>query len=208
MDVLNKAMKMDAVITADLRSYEAAFKASELDRIIEVGSPIQRYEIEQMDIITLYTIDMELVHRKIRPLKTRERREMLKSVIVHYAQKYGVDPNLCKAVAKAESHFNPTAKSHKNAYGIMQLIMATANDYGVRDVNNPVDNIQGGVRYLAHLMKKYNGNKKLTLAAYNAGPRKVKRYRGIPPFPETQDYVKKVLKYYREYQKTEPIANT
>lgn len=110
------------------------------------------------------------------------------------AQKYGVDPNLALAVANQESHYNQAAISSKGAVGVMQLMPATAAGLGV----NPYDvsqNIDGGVRLLSQLLQQF-GSVPLALAAYNAGPGAVKQYGGIPPFPETQNYVSSILDSY------------
>ena len=112
--------------------------------------------------------------------------------------KHDVDPYLVKAVIKAESNFDPNAVSSKNAQGMMQLIPATASDYGVNDPFDPVANIEGGVRYLKDLMEYFDGDMKLSLAAYNAGKGSVIKHGfTIPPYPETTDYITKVLGYYK-----------
>jgi soluble lytic murein transglycosylase-like protein len=109
------------------------------------------------------------------------------------SERYGVDPQLVHAVIEAESAFNPWAVSRKGAQGLMQLMPRTASALGVRDSFDPRDNIEGGVRHLRYLMDRYPGNVPLVLAAYNAGEGAVAQYGGVPPYPETQQYVQKIM---------------
>lgn len=113
------------------------------------------------------------------------------------SEKYNVDINLLKAIAKAESNFNAKAVSSAGAMGIMQLMPSTAKSLGVSNAYNAYENIMGGAKLIASNLKKYNGDVSLALAAYNAGGGNVDKYGGIPPFKETQNYVKKVLNYYK-----------
>ena len=116
------------------------------------------------------------------------------------AKKYGVDPNLIKAMIKKESGFDPNAVSKKGAQGLMQLMPGTAKDMGVTDPSDPRQNIEGGTKYIKQQLDKYDSLEE-ALAAYNAGPRRVDEYGGVPPFSETQKYIKDVSKYYKEYSK-------
>jgi soluble lytic murein transglycosylase-like protein len=116
------------------------------------------------------------------------------------AKKYGVDERLVLAVIQHESGFKNGQTSSRGAKGIMQLMPATAREMGVTDINNPTQNIEGGVKYLKKLLDKYNGNVKLALAAYNAGPGNVAKYGGVPPFRETQNYVNSIYNSYQKYQ--------
>jgi len=121
-------------------------------------------------------------------------------IINSCAQEFGVDKSLVKAVIHAESGYNPNALSSKGAAGLMQLMPSTAQDLNVNDSFNPADNIRGGVRYLRFLLDTFKGDEELALAAYNAGLSKVAKYRGIPPYNETRNYVSKVLNYRKTYQ--------
>lgn len=135
------------------------------------------------------------------PLKTVEKSNNPNRVIVaewvnQIAPAYSIDPELVMAVIQAESAYNPGALSPKNAQGLMQLIPATAKRFGVKDPWNPLDNIKGGVAYLSWLLRHFAGNVEWTVAAYNAGENAVERHQGVPPYHETQAYVKKILSHY------------
>lgn len=121
--------------------------------------------------------------------------ESLDNIFDKASDKYGVPVNLLKAIGKAESGFNKNAVSRCGAQGIMQLMPATARALGVSDSFDAEQNIMGGAKYMAGLLKKYNGNTTIALAAYNAGGGNVSKYGGVPPFSETQNYVKKVTEY-------------
>lgn len=124
-------------------------------------------------------------------------------IILEASKRYQVDPLLVKAMIEVESGFNPNAVSHVGAQGLMQLMPSTAKSLGVKDSFNPEHNIDGGVKYLKKLLDRFNGDIRLALAAYNAGSRKVRKYRGVPPFSETKNYIEKVFKLHTDYKKTE-----
>jgi soluble lytic murein transglycosylase-like protein len=120
--------------------------------------------------------------------------------VIIAANMTGIEPALIHAVIAVESKHNPRAQSIKGAYGLMQLMPETSRRFNVLDKNNPKQNIVAGAQYLKELLKLFNGDIKLTLAAYNAGPAAVQRFGGkIPPYKETVNYVPKVLKYYKQY---------
>lgn len=121
-------------------------------------------------------------------------------IILSCSREFGVDSALVKAVIHAESGYNPTAVSPKGAQGLMQLMPGTAKGLKVVDSLNPSDNIRGGVRYLRFLLDTFKGDESLALAAYNSGLSKVAKYGGIPPYPETREYVAKVLSYRNNYR--------
>lgn len=109
------------------------------------------------------------------------------------AEKYGIDPALFRNLVQQESSFNPRAISSAGALGLAQLMPKTAESLGVTNPFDPAQNLDGGAKYLSQLLKQFNNNRELALAAYNAGPGAVTRAGGIPPIPETQNYVKKIL---------------
>ena len=128
----------------------------------------------------------------------------LEEAVIRSAREYKLSPALLLAVMKAESSFDPTVISKAGAVGLMQLIPETAIRHGVRNLYDTHDNIGGGAKHLRYLLDRFHGNVRLALAAYNAGERKVDRYRQIPPYKETQQYVKKVMGYYRDYRLQAP----
>lgn len=122
------------------------------------------------------------------------------SIIKSASEKFGVNINLIKAVILAESAGKENAISSANAKGLMQIIDSTAEYLGIKNVWHPKENIFGGTKYLAELLQRYNGNLKLALAGYNAGPANVEKYNGIPPFSETKSYINRVLSYLNYFE--------
>ncbi|MBI4765675.1 MAG: lytic transglycosylase domain-containing protein [Deltaproteobacteria bacterium] len=115
-------------------------------------------------------------------------------------RRHALDPALVKAVIHAESRFDPQAVSPKGAVGLMQIDPITVRELGIKDPFNPKHNIDGGVRYLKELLETFEGDKKLALAAYNAGPNQVYRHNGVPPFKDTKKYINQVFRYLSYYQ--------
>ena len=132
----------------------------------------------------------EVLHRRLKKFG---------SIIQKASEMFGVDEKLIKAVISQESYANPKAVSHAGAKGLMQLMDGTAEGLGVKDSFDPEENILAGTKYLKIMMARFN-DKKLALAAYNAGAGNVIKYNGIPPFKETQNYVSKVMQYYKKFQ--------
>jgi soluble lytic murein transglycosylase-like protein len=136
----------------------------------------------------------------------RNVRSDIARLVQRWAPEYSIDPALVMALIATESNFDPRAVSPKNAQGLMQLIPATAERFGVKKPFDAVDNLKGGLAYLRWLMAYFKGNVPLVLAAYNAGEQTVERYRGIPPYRETRDYVKQITSVYTKT--THPYSET
>ena len=154
------------------------------------------YEVIRFDCYACNTVSK--VNWYSTPLNTKSYRKQVKAM----SQKYSVNEALVRAVIHAESAFKANAVSRAGAQGLMQLMPATANDLGVRNSLNANQNIEGGTKYLAELLKRFSGDTKLATAAYNAGPGAVTRYNGVPPYAETQAYVKRVEILKSRYAQT------
>ena len=129
-----------------------------------------------------------------------ETERLFHPIIIKTAIRYQIDPALVKAIIMAESGYNSRAISKNGAIGLMQLMPGTAQELNIEDIFNPKQNIDGGVRYFKQLVNQFSGDLKLALAAYNAGSRTVRQYKGVPPFKETQHYIEKVFEYYQLYK--------
>ncbi len=144
----------------------------------------------------------EVVERYVLALPADKRRHA--QLIQYLAPRFAVDPRFALAIARAESNFDAAAVSPKNAQGLMQLIPDTAERFGVRNIRDPEQNVRGGLAYLKWLLARFDGDVALASAAYNAGERAVERHGGVPPYVETQDYVKRILRFYRATVHTPP----
>lgn len=142
------------------------------------------------------SVDAQLYTNPNVSITKRPSKEQIMSMIDVASEKYGVDSKLVKALVQQESGFNPNAKSKVGAMGLMQLMPSTAKGLGVTNPMDPKQNIEGGVKYLKSMLDRFHGNTILALAAYNAGPNAVSKYDGVPPYKETQNYVKSILKNY------------
>ena len=162
--------------------------------------PIQQYTL--MAIIGRPTAVVSCKNMTYTKLENRAATYM--PTIQTYAEAYQVDPKLVKAIIAVESCFDRRAISTVGAQGLMQLMPTTAKQLRVQNSFNANDNIRGGTRYFSQMLSRFNDNAELALAAYNAGPLAVEKYGGIPPYAETQNYVKKVMKSYTKYLAKSP----
>ena len=165
-----------------------------ISKIENEFSDIQDNPIEADDADDIKT---ETVNFKPK-ISLNPKRADIDEIVEKLSSKYGVDSNFVKAIIKQESGFNPNATSKKGAMGLMQLMPKTAESLGVKDAYNPWQNVEGGVKYLKNLLNKYDNNRELALAAYNAGSGAVQKYGGIPPYKETQNYVKSIMSAYNK----------
>lgn len=180
-----------------------ALAAAWLSESMRLGSKVGERVIAQLESIEkkpLWCIgsDGSNLHA------TDANRAKLVVAVYELAPVYGLDPALVLEVIKAESNFNPQARSSKGALGLMQLIPATAKRFGVANPFEPAQNLRGGMAYLRWLKNRFHGDLKLTLAGYNAGEHSVERYGGVPPYAETRSYVKTIL---GRYTKTATFEN-
>jgi len=142
------------------------------------------------------------IKEKIKRIQQRVSTKKYDDIIKKAQKRYGVEFSLIKAVIQVESGFNPKAVSKKGAKGLMQIMPGNYKNLSVKDPFNPSQNIMGGTLYLQRLLKRYKNKLPLALAAYNAGPQAVDKYKRIPPFKETQNYVRKVMETYSRYKQS------
>lgn len=140
-----------------------------------------------------------LVAVPLRSASAADRKALYDPLVRRLAEKHKVDPELVHVIIRAESNYDSFAVSAKGAMGLMQLMAPTAGQYGVKNVFDAAQNIEGGIKYLKDLIKLYDGETRLILAAYNAGQEAVRKYKGIPPYPETKNYISVIM---RDYGKT------
>jgi len=140
------------------------------------------------------------LYLKTRGLSGKQYLKKYDGIIQKAAERFGVEITLIKAIIKAESSFNPNAISQTGAQGLMQLMPDTADDMKVDDPFDPEENILGGTRYLSLLLKRFNHDKRLAVAAYNVGPTTVEKHDAVPPIPQTKKFVERVMRFYREFK--------
>jgi soluble lytic murein transglycosylase-like protein len=185
----NKEHRWKPVPVSTSSTMQAARKAAqEVDSLMASGASLNR-GMSRTVVSSQPFVPGSGQERQLSP-------EAVDKAIDAAAERHGVDPNLVRAVVKVESNFNPHAVSRKGAMGLMQLMPYTAKSLNVGNAFDPNQNVDAGVRHLKSLLENYNGNLELSLAAYNAGSGAVSRNRGIPPYRETQDYVKKITNLY------------
>ena len=183
-----------ATVNADV--YVDLSQADEINITNTANDQNYSFKIEE-PVLTNTTAN---IAAKIRSSSVDNRNLPFNNEVIIAANETDIEPALIHAVITVESKHNPHAQSKKGAYGLMQLMPETSRRFNVLDKNNPKQNILAGAKYLRELLKLFNGDLKLSLAAYNAGPAAVQRFGGkIPPYRETVDYVPKVLKYYKQY---------
>ena len=164
------------------------------------GMSLQTPEAQQdFQKILDKTVQLEKANKAPTSTNANASRAEIDSLIEEYSAKNGLDADFVKAVVRQESGFNPKATSKCGAMGLMQLMPATAKGLGVTNAYDAEQNIYGGTKYLKGLLDRFDNNKELALAAYNAGPNAVKKYKGIPPYAETQNYVKSIMKSYDKF---------
>lgn len=150
--------------------------------------------IEEIEKISSLVSGLERSNQIERVSSSIINKQRFGPVIEQVAKEHNINPKLINAVIEQESGFNPNAISKAGALGLMQLMPGTARDMGVKNLLNPHENIRAGTKYLSSLLNRYHGNVTLALSAYNAGPNNIDRFKGVPPFEETKNYVQGVLK--------------
>ncbi len=184
--------------TANIYTYKSAKGVTSFSDIEPMNVNFSRYRFDCYACEVDSLIDWRKAKLYLQPYKND---------INQAALKYGVDPAFVRAVIHAESHFNAQAISKTGAQGLMQLMPATARELGVKNSLSAQQNIKGGVKHLARLLRKYDGNNELASAAYNAGEGAVKRHGGIPPYKETQVYVERVGILHKRYGRFSHVSN-
>ena len=173
------------------------FERQELTQSADTKSVVAQEEVTSASIAEEAGVEEVNSPSSVIP---RKKDELFHPIIDEAACRHEVDPALVKAIIMAESSYDPRAISKKGAKGLMQLMPLTAASLGVEDAFDPTNNIRAGVAYFRTLLNQFNGDERLALAAYNAGSKRVRQYKGVPPFEATQLYIEKVFAYYETYK--------
>lgn len=169
----------------------------------EMPASVRHKVSMQLNPVKMHNTQVPVDSTKVQPSEPALNRiDKLEKHIDEASETYGVDKNIIKSIILTESAGNPKAVSTAKAKGLMQLMDSTAADMGVDNVFNPRENILGGTKYFAQMLRQYSGDVKLALAAYNAGPKNVEKYDGVPPFDETKNYINKVLGYLDHFNES------
>lgn len=204
-DIYNRIQEILSIEKKFLPKMEAKLSSSkpeflkELEEVTKSSTPENPSNLKQVGPDSHQTEKMKNQSLVSKPNSSLLSRNYLSQVIEREARKKGLDPDLVKAIIKAESNFNPKAVSPKGAKGLMQLMPGTAEDLGIHNPFDPIQNIKGGTSYLKELSRIFR-NRDHIIAAYNAGPGAVKKYGGIPPYEETQNYVRKVNEFFEDFK--------
>jgi len=189
--------------TIKYRRHEAAGSATQLWLCGEAGAGYVEIPSDQIDAFQ-ETKSLAPVAPETNVTGVLPGTQSIRNLIVRAALRYQIDPDFVTSVVKAESGFNPAAVSPKGATGLMQLMPRTAASLGVENVLDPVANVEGGTKYLRHLLDQYDGDAVRALAAYNAGPKRVEQYGGVPPYRETRAYVTRIIADYNRSRVPQP----
>jgi soluble lytic murein transglycosylase len=192
-----------AAVQCDIYKYVDKNGVMHFTNVPTASSAKFRVFLRESPVPTASSAKFRIYLRESSPyLRKPETHDFFQTLIHTAAQEIGIAAPLIKAIIKAESNFNPQAVSKKGALGLMQIMPSNFKSLNIRDPFDPKQNIMGGAQYFKQMMNRFDGKLHLALAAYNAGPETVERYQRIPPIRETENYVRRVLKYYNQYKKS------
>lgn len=199
----NSAISLDQIIQTSYRNETAPIRAVELDLIINDVAQ-QTYtndELIEMSYDTLLNVDNKFVYKKMKLAGKRNKKKELEKLTKAIARRHDISPNMFAALVKSESDFNVRCLSVKGATGLSQIMPENFKRLGIKNPYDPIQNLNGGAKFFKQMIDMFGGNISHALAAYNAGPGAVQKYNGVPPYEETQEYVKRVFEYFRIYKK-------
>lgn len=201
---------LDTIFEQEVASYISQSKSLGIAEALykkitgEEMSPELKVKLKSLNTPELRINENDKEIPKVQPSnESLKRLQKYEDLIEEAAKEFGIDKNIIKSIILTESAANHRAVSPAKAKGLMQLMDTTAAEMGVRNVFDPKENIFGGTKYLAKMLRQYNGDLKLALAAYNAGPQNVEKYKGVPPFEETKNYITKVMSYLNHFSENE-----